>query len=74
MLGLLAQQEVELNVFKQALQTKFSPRAVDEVESIAQRSVIDMYGAYTNFRQNSDQDGDNDELGIGEKLKAIVNL
>ena len=70
-MGLLAQQEVELNVFKQALESKLSPREVEQVEAIAQKNVIDLYGVYTNFRQNSEPEEDYD---IGEQLKAIGNL
>lgn len=50
LLGLLAQQEIELDVFRQALEAKLSERELSGVESEIQRSVIDKYGSYTNFR------------------------
>ena len=51
LLGLLAQQEVELSVFKAALGEKLGSEVVETVEQEAEKSVIDMYGSYTNFRK-----------------------
>ena len=51
LLGLLAQQEVELSVFKAALGDKLGSEVVETVEQEAEKSVIDMYGSYTNFRK-----------------------
>jgi hypothetical protein len=50
LLGLLAQQEVEMGVFKQALEDKLSASELLRLEEQAQRSVIDLYGTYTDFR------------------------
>ncbi len=50
LLGLLAQQEVEMGVFRQALEDKLSATELLRLEGQAQRSVIDLYGTYTDFR------------------------
>lgn len=54
LLGLLAQQEVEMGVFRQALEDKLSASELLRVENEAQRSVIDLYGSYTDFRHHHD--------------------
>ena len=53
LLGLLAQQEVELSVFRAALGTRLGTEVVETVEQEAERSVVDLYGSYTNFRKYS---------------------
>lgn len=53
LLSLLAQQEVELNVFRQVV-ADTSNDLLEEVETTAQKNVIQLYGSYTNFRKNAD--------------------
>ena len=53
LLSLLAQQEVELNVFRQAI-ADTNDNLLKEVETAAQQNVVKLYGSYTNFRKNSD--------------------
>ncbi len=53
LLSLLAQQEVELSVFRQAIADS-NEEMLDEVEKNAQQSVVKLYGSYTNFRKNSE--------------------
>jgi uncharacterized protein (UPF0303 family) len=58
LLGLIAQQEVELSVFKNAIGSKLGREVVSEVEEEAAKSVVDIYGSYTNFRKYSlDENG-----------------
>ena len=56
LLGLLAQQEVELTVFRTAIEETLGVSKVLEVELDAQQNVVRMYGSYTNFRQYSMED------------------
>ncbi len=50
LLSLLAQQEVELSIFRQAVAEKLGEEESYSIEKSAQKSVISMYGTYTNFR------------------------
>jgi hypothetical protein len=51
LLGLLAQQEVELGVFRGTLLQSAGGQAVQDAEDQAQLTSIKRYGAYTKFRQ-----------------------
>jgi len=53
LLGLLAQQEVELSVFKSALGSKLGAEVMNAVKQEAEKNVIEMYGTYTDFRKYS---------------------
>lgn len=50
LLGLLAQQEIELSVYRQALVEKVGEQEAISISRDAQESVAKMYGAYTNIR------------------------
>lgn len=50
LLGMLAQQEVELSIFKKKLLLSLGPDKIASVEEEAKSSVEQMYGTYTNFR------------------------
>jgi hypothetical protein len=50
LLSLLAQQEVELSIFKQAVVEKLGEDESHQIEKVAQKNCISMYGTYTNFR------------------------
>lgn len=50
LLGMLAQQEVELSIFKRKLLLSLGPDKITDVEEEAKSSVERMYGTYTNFR------------------------
>jgi hypothetical protein len=63
LLGLLAQQEIELSVFRAALEAKLGTEVVLNVCREAQKNVVDMYGSYTNFRQFP-----LDDSGFGETI------
>jgi hypothetical protein len=47
-----------LTVFRSKLETELGEEAVQQVEAWAQRSVMDKYGVYTNFRAEGETDGD----------------
>jgi len=51
LLGLLAQQEVEISVFRQAITEKLGGEVVNDVEEEAQQNVIKLYGAYSHYRK-----------------------
>lgn len=61
LLGLLAQQEVELKVFRETLEVEAGEKAVERANEKAQRVAIDLYGTYVSFRANEDLDNDDDE-------------
>jgi hypothetical protein len=50
LLGLLAQQEVELSVFKDVLEQEAGNKAVQLAEEESKRVNIEKYGYYTDFR------------------------
>ena len=50
MLGLVAQQELELSIFKETLENMANFDIVLETETIAQEQAIEKYGNYINFR------------------------
>jgi uncharacterized coiled-coil DUF342 family protein len=61
LLGLLAQQEVELKVFRDALESEAGVDAIEAANEQAQRIAIDLYGTYVSFRGNDvleDEDED----------------
>jgi hypothetical protein len=60
LLSLLAQQDLELSVFRSTLEGKLGPRAVTEAESQAERRCIERYGSYVNTREEVTDD-DNSE-------------
>ena len=50
LLGLLAQQDVELSVFREVIQSRLGPGELSSVEDVARANTIDLYGSYTQFR------------------------
>lgn len=50
LLGLLAQQDVELSVFRETIQNKLGSNELMSVEEQARLNTIDLYGSYTQFR------------------------
>jgi hypothetical protein len=50
LLGLLAQQDVELSVFRDTIQSRLGAAQLLSVEEQARRNAIDLYGSYTQFR------------------------
>lgn len=52
LLELLAQQEVELSVFRKAVEDRFGSNEFQNFEELAHKNVVEMYGTYTNFRDN----------------------
>ena len=57
LLSLLAQQEVELSVFRSSLESRAGYAAVLGAEDEARKASIERYGSYTDFRQ---LEGDNE--------------
>ncbi len=53
LLGLLAQQEVELLTFKVSLEDIGGLAEVQKAEAKAQREALNKYGSYIDFRNNS---------------------
>ncbi len=49
-MGLLAQQDVELSVFREVIQSRLGPGELSSVEDVAKANTIDLYGSYTQFR------------------------
>jgi arginine deiminase len=65
LLELLAQQEVEVKVFRNALFEKLGVNIAIEVEQDAERKVVSEYGSYTNYRKKLDEsNADNSILQI----------
>jgi hypothetical protein len=54
LLALLAQQEVEIYIFKEKMAEKLGEESLIEIEDCAQQEVVNKYGAYTNYRAYSD--------------------
>ena len=54
LLALLAQEEVELNVFRDVLGERVGEAAVGEAHARAQTAVTERYGAYVNLREPDD--------------------
>jgi hypothetical protein len=50
LLELLAQQEVELGVFKNAVQQSQGQSGLQSLQKKAEQLVIDKYGTYTTYR------------------------
>jgi len=50
LLGLLAQQDVELSVFRELIQSRLGSSELRSVEDVARTNTIDLYGSYTQFR------------------------
>ena len=50
LLGLLAQQDIELSVFRETIQNRLGSNELMSVEEQARLNTIDMYGSYTQFR------------------------
>jgi hypothetical protein len=55
LLGLLAQQEIELTVFRSSLHSHCGAQAVTAAEAESERTAIQKYGTYTNFRGGGSQ-------------------
>jgi hypothetical protein len=70
LMGLIAQQELELDVFRTSLETNVGSEAVAKAEEDAEDAAIKRYGFYNNFRkEGSDGEGDGEEVE-GETLFA----
>jgi hypothetical protein len=54
LLGLLAQQELELFVFRLELGSKAGPNSVAKAESKVQKLAVKKYGTYTSYRTEED--------------------
>jgi len=54
LLALLAQEEVELNVYRDVLGERVGEAAVEEAHARAQTAVTERYGAYVNLREPDD--------------------
>jgi hypothetical protein len=50
LLGLIAQQEVELNVFKNKMIVLMGEQQVEKIEEEVKEIVEEQYGVYTNYR------------------------
>lgn len=50
LLGLVAQQEVELSVFRCALEDRVGSGGLVELDSKAKHDALDRYGTYVSFR------------------------
>jgi hypothetical protein len=55
LLSLLAQQEVELAVFKSALERRVGAAGRHATQLDAQQQVKNLYGVYTEFRSSSEE-------------------
>lgn len=62
LLGLLAQQEVELSVFRLTLEAEGGFVALQRAESQAQQVATEKYGSYTNFRAGGTGAGEGVDL------------
>ena len=51
LLSLLAQQELEISIFRGAI-LKISRQRCDELDNEVRESAIDKYGSYTEFRSD----------------------
>ncbi len=51
LLGLIAQQEVELSVFREKVEKMFGTQVTTSIEQEARDHVEKQYGVYTNFRE-----------------------
>ena len=54
LLSLLAQQEVEINVFKHAVEERLGEDSLSTIEEEAQQNVVRLYGSYVNYRSGMD--------------------
>lgn len=54
MLGLLAQQELELTVFRKTLEKALGLRDLRMIEDKARQVISNKYGSYTDYRSNID--------------------
>jgi chromosome segregation ATPase len=68
LLGLLAQQEVELSVFKDVLEESGGNKAVTYAEEESRRVTIEKYGYYTDFRQCTVEE---DEVEANDDISPI---
>ena len=65
LLSLLAQQELELSVFRELLDARAGPTSVSEAVNEASQRCIERYGAYINCRDDfTDADGDSGSIDI----------
>ena len=66
MLSLLAQQEMELGVFRSSLEGRAGVQAVAEAEAQAAQRCVERYGAYISTREDvtdEEEEEDRDERG-----------
>jgi hypothetical protein len=54
LLGLLAQQELEMTVFRKTLEKTLGSRDLQVIEDRARQVVAHKYGSYTDYRSNID--------------------
>lgn len=54
LLGLLAQQELELSIFRDTLDRELGIDALVATEKDVQQSAIEKYGSYIDFRRNKE--------------------
>lgn len=54
LLGLLAQQEIEISVFQKTLELKLGKETAINTAAKARSVVASKYGSYTDYRGNSD--------------------
>lgn len=54
LLGLLAQQELELSVFRIELNSKAGAGFVSRAENKVQKLAVKKYGTYTSYRSEND--------------------
>ena len=71
LLGLLAQQEVELSVFRGVLeQSSGGDEQVRRAEEKSQLMAIKKYGTYTNFRPNFSSSFDNFSIAAPDSVTS----
>ena len=54
LLGLLAQQEVELSIFRATVERELGDNAMKSTDIQVKQTVVDKYGSYTEYRGNFD--------------------
>lgn len=54
LLGLLAQQEVELSIFRATVEQELGDNVMKSTDTKVKQIVVDKYGSYTEYRGNFD--------------------
>jgi chromosome segregation ATPase len=64
LLGLLAQQELEVSILRKVLEGEAGPQTLQQADEKVKQEAMRKYGAYTDYRGDGDDGDDGTDLSV----------